>query len=1599
MKRFSVTCAVLAAFLLAEHVQSEPVDAPRARTLASAWLNRTAVQDSTKTLAALSPSVPCEPEPLLDGSGRPLAYVVRLGERGFVVVAADTAIEPILFFSTDTPVGCLADPRHPLRRLLRADVPGRLAAAQANPKAFAHGRNLWTRLSADTPNCKTSDGAAALSVPEQFVSIFQPPLLDNHWNQSGSFTDDSGTTRYTYNSRTPRNYLAGCVAVSSAQIARWFQYPERASGYGDVDYDEVCEEWQYDFRFNYHLMPDELTASTPQNQIDEVARLLLACGISVNMTYGATGSNAFMMNAEDLFVDTFGYLSAEGYYCIIRDSNGVAARMETDLASGFPVILQVRDDPIYEINFYGGHALVADGLGSYEGSTLFHLNFGWGRSTSDGWYTLPPASAGFTSFEGAIVNIRPPERRGVDLTCKPVGASLEQGDSVHEAPGAVVQQRCRSDASPNSAARYHLTPRNDGTYPDYFRFTCPSVPSGWVVWFKNADGEDITTQIMGGGFVTTLIRPTQVEPAVYVGLVPYQATPLGSEATVQIVCRSDSDNSRVDAFNLIAKHVATRPDVLIRLNGSGLPYADSAETMDLANNQTARYDVLVVNAGLQPERFTIDAWAQYAFSAQDNPLSETPPGWSVTWYDAQGRDITALLRGAWWRTDPLAAGATQLFSVVVSPSVSVRSREMIRLNFRAVSADAVTVDSATATARKLSYRPALFVGRDADTMEIPVPNLQAVQQVPATYYVRLSNQGAATDAIKLRVSITEPVDPSEWTLTVEHFHPSLFTEDITPAAAGTTGWLASPAIQSGFDRLLRVTVTPDAGVATGTRCLVSLSATSAGDTQQVDAVELDVRCGTPGVQVSAKRDIDTDFYQDFIMYSRLATFQMEHYLVQIRNTGGLPESYVLRAAETADPAWVAYYYDGTNTSSGLIREQIVSPGGWNTGEIAGGETREIRVTVQPGAANLPNGLDFLSTLTATAQGNSSVTDSVTLSVSRALYNLEARIRSQADSAFRQGSTSGRCGVTPAVFNVQFRNTGEAEDSYLLRGSCWAQAGETNWSVRYFNGNTDEEITAAVTNAGWVTMSLPPDVAQDIRIEAMADASLSAGSFARVTLLADSSRCTSITGGVTAVIEKAAYRPRVRVAPDGAGSQLLADSCTQTSGIQTVRFRFEITNDGDDDFFDLFAETYNTSGGDWSRRFLGPEGDDLTESLTNGMRVVMPAGGRLLVTAEMTASNNVPGAATCAMSLTASSFYDPLWRDTAFAYGVRAVPGVDVRVWDGTAYGEQSVDVDALPGLPGVYSWSVVNTGEVEDYFVLHAWYNADPPAEWTVCHYLNGRDGPEVSSELGLDGLLVGPLAPGEACYLRSEAWPPSNAVEGATAQIHLRACSATAGAQDTLSASNVVRRTPAMELTVRLAESLAYTNLAAARVSDGETAAFYIRVNNSGIAADAFTVGITKQTTNTLDWSVRWFDGASDVSDAVRAGSYVMGPLAGGADGYLRLEVAPLSTNTWLSPMLLTLKAASCGDGAVGGTVRANTTARLPIVISRIGLQGNVSEIAVSWQSEQGVTYALQGTGSLLEPFTNILRGVVAPGLSCTVTTAPPASAQGFLRVIEETD
>ena len=184
-----------------------------------------------------------------------------------------------------------------------------------------------------------------------------------------------------------------------SQVMKYWNHPLQGTG-NHTDYNSGFGPLTANFgatTYDWDNMPNSLSNSSPQEQIDAVATLMYHCGIATDMHYAIDGSGTYSYLVPGVISTYFSYTGQSVLRS--RDSytyDSWATMLKESFDMGWPLYYSGQSSE-------GGHAFVCDG---YDDNDFFHYNWGWGGS-GDNYFDFD--NIDYNSLDGAIFNFVPVE--------------------------------------------------------------------------------------------------------------------------------------------------------------------------------------------------------------------------------------------------------------------------------------------------------------------------------------------------------------------------------------------------------------------------------------------------------------------------------------------------------------------------------------------------------------------------------------------------------------------------------------------------------------------------------------------------------------------------------------------------------------------------------------------------------------------------------------------------------------------------------------------------------------------------------------------------------------------------------------------------------------------------------------------------------------------------------------------------------------------------------------------------------------------------------------------------------------------------------------
>lgn len=334
----------------------------------------------TRSSVGLSQQNVDQPIMTLEQDGFKSLYIFNKGENGYMIVSADDCAVPLLGYSDNDKFDV-------------ENIPSQLKwwlDFYSKEIKYASENQIMT------VNSSSSTDKTPIS-----------PLLSTLWNQNSPYNNDCPMDN---GSRS----VTGCVATAMAQTMKYYNWPEKGTGSNSYTWNNQTLSLDFsNITFDWNNMTDTYSSSSTSAQNAAVAKLMYACGVSVNMDYSSSESGASSYNMGTALYNNFGYSDAmtnliRAFYTTSDWENIVYDQ----LSQGMPVLYGGQSNE-------GGHQFVCDG---YSSDGYFHFNWGW-AGQSDGYYLLSAldpmsqgiggSTTGFNYDQSILINIQPKNQSNI----------------------------------------------------------------------------------------------------------------------------------------------------------------------------------------------------------------------------------------------------------------------------------------------------------------------------------------------------------------------------------------------------------------------------------------------------------------------------------------------------------------------------------------------------------------------------------------------------------------------------------------------------------------------------------------------------------------------------------------------------------------------------------------------------------------------------------------------------------------------------------------------------------------------------------------------------------------------------------------------------------------------------------------------------------------------------------------------------------------------------------------------------------------------------------------------------------------------------------
>ena len=533
--RKTILTLCLAALTLG-NLLAGPVDQQKAQKVGAKFLSTTAVSQKSADIQLQLVSTAYD-----RNATDYYVFNVSNGE-GFVIVAGDDRVKPILAYST---TGSF-DPNN-MSEGFQFTLDGFCEEIQ-----YVREHNL-TATPDIVAEWRSVNEKGSLNRGGQTRTVVGP-LCQTLWNQN-----------FPWNSQCPEDpegsgghVYAGCVATAMGMVMKFWEWP--AQGVGSHSYHpEGYAQQSANFgetEYHFELMPNTLDSTSTEEEYFEIAQLLHHLGISVDMMYSGSGSGAysdavpsalrsyFRYNCNDHVTNYGNWWPGWGY------TNEEWAQMLKDggLDELLPLYYSGQDD-----SGAGGHAYVCDG---YDENDYFHFNWGWsGRDNA--WCPI-----------GALNTTRYAFNQMNGFT----GHIIPQGDVYYSRPDSVDKMVAIEEASLDAVRLSWTNPTLDLNGNTLTGITSITIRRNFEVIAELTDaqvGADMEYEDNG-------LEPGLYEYAIFVtneagiSRTTYRSVLVGEKCSVVFQLHDDGDDGWKGAAISVTSENGQRIAIITMTEGSDL---------------------------------------------------------------------------------------------------------------------------------------------------------------------------------------------------------------------------------------------------------------------------------------------------------------------------------------------------------------------------------------------------------------------------------------------------------------------------------------------------------------------------------------------------------------------------------------------------------------------------------------------------------------------------------------------------------------------------------------------------------------------------------------------------------------------------------------------------------------------------------------------------------------------------------------------------------------------------------------------------------------------------------------------------------------------
>lgn len=371
----------LVAFWITLAVAAQTVSREEAESFALSFLEQNS--DSLGVAPRLAVQPRTDTLDFTGQNGRTYMYFVQTIDDGWIVVAADRRITPILAFGKGI-LPSLEEAPPAMIDLFRSNayemqyMLDSMHITEQHPgwQVFRNGTSIDNGIATESAIYKP--GTALLNRPSRgYVN----------WNQGHPYNKFCPSKNDGSGAKCP----VGCTAVAVGQIMWYWQWlyaanvPERVDKIAGTAFGNVFHEYDWNL-----MLSDECNA-TSQSEVDEIAGFLRDCGYALNSIYRNKVTTSDLVQAIEAFRNRFQYHCSNLRMRMFWNKSKWNNMLKSEIDAGRPVLYGGCKKDLS-----GAHMYVIDGyrysaLG--DNDMLFHINWGWNDYqiddyNTDGFFTV-----------------------------------------------------------------------------------------------------------------------------------------------------------------------------------------------------------------------------------------------------------------------------------------------------------------------------------------------------------------------------------------------------------------------------------------------------------------------------------------------------------------------------------------------------------------------------------------------------------------------------------------------------------------------------------------------------------------------------------------------------------------------------------------------------------------------------------------------------------------------------------------------------------------------------------------------------------------------------------------------------------------------------------------------------------------------------------------------------------------------------------------------------------------------------------------------------------------------------------------------------------